>query len=129
MSSIILKYSSVLDSENIMYDDVRSFLVKQNIHRRLINNIMLSISEAFTNALLHGNQLDPNKSIQILITTNNKVITADITDEGTGEVDKLGDSKVADPWQEGGRGMMLIKRMTSDIKFRKSSETGGICVS
>jgi len=87
MSSARFTYRSVLESENKMYNDVKTFLVKQKINSKLINNIMLSVSEAFTNALLHGNQSDPNKSIQILITANNKEITADITDEGHGDVE------------------------------------------
>lgn len=111
-----------------MFDDVRNFLVDQNLNPRLINDIMLAISEGFTNALLHGNQSDPNKSIQISITANNKEITADITDEGRGDVEDLGNSEDIDLWQEGGRGLMLIKKMTSDVIFRKSSETGGIQV-
>lgn len=111
-----------------MFDDVRNFLVDQNLNPRLINDIMLAISEGFTNALLHGNQSDPNKSIQISITANNKEITADITDEGRGDVEDLGNSEDIDLWQEGGRGLLLIKKMTSDVIFRKSSETGGIQV-
>ncbi len=129
MSFVRFTYSSELESENKMYDDVEAFLMEQEINPRLINDIMLSISEAFTNALLHGNQSDPNKSIQISITANNNEITADITDEGHGDVEYLGGQKEVGLWQEGGRGMMLIKAMASDITFRKSVETGGMQVS
>ncbi|RKX19761.1 MAG: hypothetical protein DRP51_06845 [Candidatus Zixiibacteriota bacterium] len=129
MSSARFTYRSVLESENKMYNDVKTFLVKQKINSKLINNIMLSVSEAFTNALLHGNQSDPNKSIQILITANNKEITADITDEGHGDVENPDGYKKADLWQEGGRGLMLIKTMTSEVSFGKSTETGGTQVS
>ncbi len=108
-----------------MYDDVKAFLVDKGIDSRLINNIMLSVSEAFTNALLHGNQSDPNKSIHISITTNNNEITADISDEGSGDVEHLGSQEEADLWQEGGRGMMLMKRMSREVSFSKSIETGG----
>ena len=112
-----------------MYHDVRAFLTEQKIDSRLVNNIMLSISEAFTNAYLHGNQADPKKTIQISMTANNNKITADITDEGHGEVENHGGHKKSDIWQENGRGMMLMKAMTSDISFRKSIESGGLKVS
>ena len=111
-----------------MYDDVKTFLVDKGIDARLIGNIMLSVSEAFTNALLHGNQSDPNKSIHISITTNNNEITADIIDEGSGDVEHLGSDEEADLWQEGGRGMMLIKRMSREVAFSKSLITGGLQV-
>ncbi len=125
MSFIKLTYSSVIKSEQYMYDDVKAFLVDKSIDARLINNIMLSVSEAFTNALLHGNQSDPNKSIHISITTNNDEIIADITDEGSGDVEHLGSHEEADLWQEGGRGMMLIKRISREVAFSKSIKTGG----
>ena len=112
-----------------MFDDVRTFLIEQKLTLRLINDIMLSVSEAFTNALLHGNQSDPDKSIQISITANNNEITADITDEGHGDVENLGGQKKVDLWQEDGRGMMLMKAMASGITFRKSTDTGGTLVS
>ncbi len=125
MSFIKLTYSSVIKSEQYMYDDVKTFLVDKGIDAMLIGNIMLSISEAFTNALLHGNQSDPNKSIHISITTNNDEITADIIDEGSGAVEHLGNDEIVDLWQEGGRGMMLIKRMSREVAFSKSIITGG----
>lgn len=129
MNFVKFKYSSVLESDHKMYDDIKAFLVEQDIDPKLINNIMLSVSEAFTNALLHGNQSDPNKSIQILITANNNEITADITDEGHGDVENLGGQKEVDLWREGGRGMMLIEAMTKEVTFGKSAETGGTQVS
>jgi len=125
MNTVRLKYSSKLISEQNMYDDVKAFLVENEIDSRLINNIMLSVSEAFTNALLHGNQSDPNKSIHVSISINNNEITADITDEGCGDIKNLGDPKEVDLWQEGGRGMMLIERMTKEVVFSKSIITGG----
>ena len=112
-----------------MYDDVKAFLIDKALNDRLINNIMLSVSEAFTNALLHGNQSDPDKYIHISITTNNNEITADITDEGSGEAVNLCCDNKVDLWQEGGRGMMLIKRMSREVTFGKSVKTGGIQVS
>ena len=108
-----------------MYDDVKAFLIDNDINTRLINNIMLSVSEAFTNALLHGNQSDPNKCIHISITINNSDITADIIDEGNGEVEHLGSQEEADLWQEGGRGMILMEKMSREVTFSKSIETGG----
>ena len=129
MSFVKYRYSSVLESENKMFDDVRTFLIEQKLTPRLINDIMLSVSEAFTNALLHGNQSDPDKYILISITANNNEITADITDEGRGDMEHRGDQKEVDLWQEGGRGTMLIKKMTSEVTFGKSAETGGMQVS
>lgn len=129
MNCAKFKYSSALESEDKMYNDVRAFLIDQKINPRLINNIMLSVSEAFTNAYLHGNQADPKKTIQISMTANNNKITADITDEGCGEVKNHGGHKKAEIWHENGRGMMLMKAMTSAISFGKNAATGGLRVS
>ena len=67
MSIFKFIYVSNPDSEGKMYDDVRDLLIEWDIHHKLRNHILLAISEAFTNALIHGNKADPGKKIQLVI--------------------------------------------------------------
>ena len=75
-------YKSVLESEGQAYTDVKNVLQEAKIPARVMHKIMLAISEAFTNALIHGNRYDPEKTIEIRLSVNNKVVTADVIDEG-----------------------------------------------
>lgn len=129
MSANRFTYRSVLESEGKMYDDIKGYLTECKISSKLCHNILLAISEAFTNALLHGNKLDPNKSIEISITVNDNEITADIVDEGSGNPDGFETGKNTDLWQEGGRGLMLMETLTDMVAFAKNPDTGGLQVS
>ena len=129
MSANRFTYKSVLESEGKMYDDIKAYLTERKISSKLCHNVLLAISEAFTNALLHGNKSDPNKSIEISITVNDNKITADIVDEGSGNPDGFGTGKNTDLWQEGGRGLMLMETLADMVAFTKNPNTGGLQVS
>lgn len=45
---------------------------------------MLTVSEAATNAVVHGNKLDPSKKATITAEADEKVLTIITTDEGSG---------------------------------------------
>lgn len=112
-----------------MYEDVSRSLTESNICRRLTNHILLAVSEAFTNAMIHGNMKDPAKMIQLFISIKNKEITADIVDEGFGLPEGLENSNDVDLWYEGGRGLMIMKSITGKIRFGRNTDTGGLQVS
>jgi serine/threonine-protein kinase RsbW len=109
-----------------MYTDLKELLNSLDIVGRPAYNILLAVSEAFTNALIHGNKYRSSKSIGVSITVNNDVIIADISDEGSGEPDTVAGKLSVDPWSEGGRGIALMKMIADTIDIEKCSETGGI---
>lgn len=109
-----------------MYDDIKELLQFHEIDGKLGNDIKLALSEAFTNALVHGNKLDSDKGIEINITINNQFITADIIDEGTGTPDMLKEKEDPDMWQERGRGVILMETVADRVTFSKDRVTGGL---
>jgi len=121
-------YSSNPDSEGKMYDDVSDLLIEWDIPHKLRNHILLAVSEAFTNALIHGNKADPAKKIQLFISIKNNEITADIVDEGCGLPNDFENRKDVSLWNEGGRGLKIMESITGKIKFGKNAETGGLQV-
>jgi len=129
MSGLNLKYSSVVESEARMYGDIRKFLADENIDPHLSYHIILALSEAFTNAIIHGNKSNPDGSIHLNMTINDSEIIADIIDEGCGDPKLLKNRENDDLWQEGGRGLMLMETLTSDITYCKNADTGGLQIS
>jgi len=126
MSTHTYKYRSEISSEEKMYEDLDELLRIHEIHGRLSNDIRLALSEAFTNALIHGNKLDSSKEIEINITINDQFITADIIDEGSGEPDGLQAREDPDLWQERGRGVILMERVADRMTFSRDHVTGGL---
>ncbi|UCG61945.1 MAG: ATP-binding protein [Candidatus Zixiibacteriota bacterium] len=91
------------------------------------HSILVVISEAFTNALLHGNRLDPNKKIKIVIEINKSEMIADIIDEGQGGLRKIRKRPPSHQWAEGGRGIGIIGHYASSVDFAQT-ERGGLRV-
>lgn len=119
----------MLESEGKAYTDIKNLLSGVNIHWKIINRIMLAISEAFTNALIHGNKYDPEKKIEIRIAINDKVVIADVIDEGHCDIAAMKRRESPDYMQEGGRGVDLIESMASEVEIRKNGHTDGLQVS
>lgn len=111
-----------------MYADLKGLLTKIGITGRSAFNILLAVSEAFTNALVHANKYDSRKSIAVSIEVNKDALIADIIDEGGGEPDDLSGEMSSDPWMVGGRGVALMKTVADTVTFKKNTDTGGIQV-
>ncbi|UCD95208.1 MAG: anti-sigma factor antagonist [Candidatus Zixiibacteriota bacterium] len=129
MNKKVFKYQSVAESEGRMYNEVKSFLADSGISGKMMYNILLTVSEAFTNALEHGNQYDAAKSIEISIGVDEKAVTAEIIDEGTGDMTSIDSRGRADSLQEGGRGVDLMESIADKINIHKSDRTGGLQIS
>lgn len=85
------------------------------------NRIMLVLSEAVNNAILHGNQNNPDKKVFVNTTfnTNKQTLQISVEDEGEG----FNPEEVPNPLKEenllneGGRGIYLIKQYADDVQF------------
>mgnify|MGYP001214763373 CR=1 FL=1 len=129
MKKFQFRYKSIMESEGRMYEDVKNILINTGMGRRRINSIMVAISEAFTNALIHGNNLNPDKSIEIRLTVNDKEINADIIDEGEGFNAAAPGRDTPELLSEGGRGVGLMRSMADDIRFYREEQNGGMIIS
>ncbi|MDZ7683137.1 MAG: ATP-binding protein [Fodinibius sp.] len=88
------------------------------------NRIMLTLSEAVNNAIMHGNEEDPGKQVVIETTLSNdkKMLEISVEDEGEGfDPDEIPDPlKDENLMNQGGRGVYLIKQYADDMQFSKS---------
>ena len=92
------------------------------IHLEKYYKILIAVSEAVNNAIIHGNKLDRNKKVKIDIKANKEKIEILVEDEGTGfDVDSLADPRTPENiMKESGRGVLLIKELSDISKFNKS---------
>jgi serine/threonine-protein kinase RsbW len=129
MSDYTFSYCSELASEDRMLDDLQQVLEQNGIEEGPARRLTLAVSEAFTNALLHGNDSQPEKKILLRLQVNEKVVVADITDEGLGGLTRIRERQGSDdPLAEGGRGIDLITRCGDRVEFSESP-SGGLMVS
>lgn len=128
MASYDLTYRSVPESETAMENDLSRLLSEHGVEAGAAYRITLAVSEAFTNALVHGNQQDPDKLIKVHFEINESSIRADIVDEGRGGLGEIRDRRPPELLGEHGRGIDLIEHYGDSVTFAEL-HTGGLKVS
>lgn len=107
-----------------MFADLTSFLDEAAVGTEFRHSIMLSVSEAFSNALVHGNQCRPEKQVTVRLQADGNEFYAEIEDEGRGGIDKLRSRKAPHLLAESGRGIDFIQRYASGVDFDETKQGG-----
>ena len=82
-------------------------------------DILISLTEAVNNAIIHGNKSDESKQVHIHVREKANGISFCVTDEGQG----FNPTRVPDPTCKdnieccGGRGVYIMKALADDISF------------
>lgn len=106
-------------------ENVRDFLKEIFREARLnmnsFNRIFLGISEAVSNAILHGNKMNPEKNVLIRMKLHDNRFNVEVEDEGTGFSDHI----LFDPTckehikREHGRGIFIMRKLADEISFKE----------
>ena len=87
--------------------------------RNLKDRVLLALSEAVTNAIVHGNKEQTDKSVHVAVTVETSRVQMEVQDEGEG----FDPSAIPDPTAEenllaeGGRGLFLIETYADSIDY------------
>lgn len=109
-------------SENVyqveqFIEEVRSLLdFKDDVY----GNVMIAITEAVNNSIVHGNKHDSTKRVFIRCETKNRYrLCVYVEDEGDGfDPDGLGDPTAPENLvNPGGRGVFLMRNLSDEINF------------
>lgn len=86
------------------------------------NRIMLALSEAVNNAIVHGNDLQEDKTVTITASHQDQQLDISVADEGKGfDPDNIPDPlKEQNLLNEGGRGVYLMKQYADNVKFTQN---------
>jgi len=96
-----------------------------NINNTYFGNILVTVAEAFENAVKHGNGDDPSKNVTIIFTSRPEGLLFTISDEGNGfDVDQIPDPTDIniDIDQIKGRGIFLIKSLADEVRFPENGK-------
>ncbi len=98
---------------------VNYFAVDLGLDEEKINGLLLSVTEATTNAIIHGNKNNSLKLVRIYVNVENSTLIIKIKDEGNG----FDPSIVPDPTnpenllKDSGRGLYLMKVYMDEISI------------
>lgn len=82
--------------------------------------LMLLLSEAVTNAIVHGNGEDPSKKVKVEIKIKPNSIITKVEDEGDGYDPSEDAENPLDEdnlLKEGGRGVFLIQEISDELEY------------
>lgn len=91
----------------------------------MLGNIMVSLTEAVNNAIVHGNKLDEKKMVDLKMSYENDTIQFIVHDQGGG----FDFDHVPDPTEEEnlekteGRGIFLIRHLADEVNFADNGAT------
>jgi serine/threonine-protein kinase RsbW len=105
-----------------LVDDLSS---DHNISADIYGNILIAALEAANNAILHGNKLDENKFVQILVKIDGQKLRIKIEDEGKGfDYKNVPDPTAPENIENvNGRGIFLMEKLSDHIEFTRNGAT------
>ena len=97
-----------------------------NINDTYFGNILIALTEAFNNALIHGNKSEATKKIQVVFESKPKGLSFTISDEGAGyDPDDVPDplDLEIDASIKTGRGLFLIRSLSDKVEIKNDGSS------
>jgi serine/threonine-protein kinase RsbW len=118
MKKSTLKLKSIPTEIHKIEKFVEDICDYNNINNTYFGNILVAVTEAFENALTHGNQSDPKKCITIGFEVKPKGLMFEISDEGPGfDVSSVPDATdVENNPDKKGTGLFLIRSLADEVR-------------
>lgn len=123
----------VLESKPEAVGKLEKFVCKiveeYQLDQSLYGDILLSLTEAVNNAIVHGNREDQKKLVKINIKKKNNELHIFVKDQGTGfDPDCIKDpTNLSNIENCGGRGVFLIKKLCRSVYFHNNGATVQMC--
>ena len=116
-----IRIESKLTSIRIVENVIDEVTTRIGINQENYGKILVSTLEAVNNAILHGNNGDPEKYVNIAINFADNRLKITVRDEGTGFCPgELPDPTVPENLEElDGRGVFLMSHLADTIRYSK----------
>lgn len=103
---------------------VNYFSIELGLDQEKINGLLLAVTEATTNAIIHGNKNNKLKMVRIYVYVDGSTLTVKIKDEGKG----FDPTTVPDPTdpenllKDSGRGLYLMRVYMDSLTYNQTAE-------
>ena len=118
MHKIASKPENICEIETIVHHLASKFSLCQEVKA----NLLISLTEAVNNAIIHGNGADENKYVHIHVLKDGSLLSVAIEDEGEGFNPKNLPDPTSPEYIEccGGRGVFLIHQLCDKVEYKKN---------
>lgn len=124
MKSIKISIPSLIENIKIIESFIDNAKDNFDINDDIYGNIMISVTECISNAIIHGNKSDKNKLVHLELSMDRNQLNFIIEDEGDGfDLLELEDPTAPENIQKpGGRGIFLIKHLSDEVRFEEGGK-------
>jgi serine/threonine-protein kinase RsbW len=119
MKSIKISIPSLIDNIKIIESFIDNAKEKFHINDDIYGNIMISVTECVSNAIIHGNGNNSKKLVKLELRFLDDQLKFIIEDEGNGfEPTELQDPTSPENLSNyGGRGVFIMKHLSDEVDF------------
>ena len=116
-----IKIPSVKENVGVVESFIDNAKDKLKITDNVYGNVLIAVTEAVNNAIVHGNKENKSKKVEISLKQSKNRLCFMVADEGGG----FDESKIPDPTNPSnltnikGRGVFLMKNLSDEIVFKK----------
>jgi len=117
----VIVISSKLKNIDHVRDFLRDVFKEFNLNMAYFNRIFIGISEAVNNAILHGNQLNPEKNVFIKLKLKGNMVRITVKDEGNGynQCDLVDPTNSDNIKVEHGRGIYILNKLADKVSIKE----------
>ena len=118
---MFVKIPSIKENVSVVESFIENVGEKIRIEEAIYGNVLVSVTEAVNNAIVHGNKEDKNKKVKLGLKQNKKSVRFIVEDEGMG----FDHNTLPDPTNPKniekvkGRGIFLIKSLSDKTTFKQ----------
>lgn len=118
---MFVKIPSLKENVSVVESFIENVGEKIRIEEAIYGNVLVSVTEAVNNAIVHGNKEDKNKKVRLGLKQNKKSVRFIVEDEGIG----FDHNTLPDPTNPKnlekvkGRGIFLIKNLSDKTTFKQ----------
>lgn len=125
MKSIKISIPSLIENIKIIESFIDNAREKFHIDDDIYGNIMISVTECVSNAILHGNKGDASKKVDLELHFDEEEIKFIVKDQGDGfNYEELKDPTAPENLEKaGGRGIFIMKHLSDDVSFADDGRT------
>ena len=122
MKSIKISIPSLIENITIIESFIDNAREKFKINDDIYGNIMVSVTECVSNAIIHGNKQDAKKPVNIELRFLDDQIRFIIEDQGKGfDYQELRDPTSPEHLEKtGGRGVFIMKHLSDEVHFEEN---------
>ena len=120
-----IKLSSSPTSITVLEEYLQDLLLENQLCASKFPDILISLTEAVNNAIIHGNKSDASKEVQVNCKHSKTGISFSIIDQGNG----FDPQTIPDPTSPekieccGGRGVFIINALADKVAYKNNGST------